>query len=224
VTGPFIKKGVIGPTLKSAAGAALETLVNQALKLDPASRQRLTAMDGQIFHIECTAPAVDIYLLPQHDRVQIASYCDGPITAGLRGSADDFIQLLTSADPGATLINGKMTVQGDSQALLQLRAIAADLDIDWEAPLVQVFGDVIGHQLGRGLQQMTSLLQEAGRSFSRQLRDYVKEESDWLAPRWQVENFKTQVDELVRRSETLEARAAQLRQQILRRQHNAPRR
>jgi ubiquinone biosynthesis accessory factor UbiJ len=210
---------MIGPTLKSAATATLELLVNQALQLDPASRTRLAALAGQVFHIECTAPALDLFVLPQSDpfQLQIAGHWEGAVTAGLRGSGKEFVELLTSTDPGATLINGNMTVHGDSQALLRLRSIVADLDIDWEAPLARVFGDVVGNQMGRGLRQFDTLLRQAGNSLLRQVRDYVKEESDWLAPRWQVEEFCVEVDRLVARSNHLEARAAQLRQKILNR-------
>ncbi len=213
---------MIGPTVKSAVGATLELLLNQALKLDPASRLRLAALAGRCFHIECTQPNVNLFVLPQREFVQIAGDWDGPVSAGLRGSFDDFMQLLTSADPGTALINGNLQVQGDSQLLLQLRAIVADLDIDWEAPLVSVFGDVLGHQIGRGASWLHAQLRATGSSVARQLRDYVKEESDWLAPHWQVEDFRSQVQQLSARSEQLESRINQLRQQMARRGFTPP--
>jgi len=207
---------VIGPTGKSAAIAALEGLVNRALRLDPASRQRLAALAGQVFHIECTQPDLDLFLLPHGDRVQLAGFWDGPVTAGIRGSYTDFIELLTSEDPGATLINGKMHLIGDSKALLRLRDIAADLDLDWEAPLTKVFGDVIGHQLGQGLRHLHALARHAGGSIARQVRDFVREESDWLAPRWQVEQFRADVTQVALQGERLESRLAALRQRLAR--------
>jgi ubiquinone biosynthesis protein UbiJ len=214
---------VIGPTAQSAAVAALETLINRALMLDPASRARLAALAGQVFHIECTRPALQLFVLPQRDRVQLAARWEGVVSAGLSGSAEDFIELLTSADPATTLINGNLNARGDSRALQRLQAIAGDLDIDWEAPLTRLFGDIVGHQLGRGLRRVHTLFAQAGRSLGRQLRDYVREESDWLAPRWQVETFCAEVVELARRGDRLELRATQLRQQLARRQQPAAR-
>ena len=208
---------MIHATAKSAAIAALEALVNRALDLDPASRGRLAALSGQVFHLECTRPDLDVFLLPQADRVLLAGFWDGPVTAGVRGSHTDFIELLTSDDPGATLINGDMNVIGDSKALLRLRDIAVDLDLDWEAPLNRVFGDVLGHQLGLGLRRLHTLARDAGASVARQLRDYVKEESDWLVPRWQAQQFSAEVAQLAQRGERLEARLAGLRQQLARR-------
>lgn len=207
---------MIGPTAKSAASAALEALVNRALALDPASRRRLAALAGQVFHLECTQPEIDLFLLPQAEGVQLAGFWDGAVTAAISGNHEDYIELLGSKDPGATLINGRMRVRGDSQALLRLRDIAADLELDWEAPLTRVFGDVLGHQLGRGLRHLGGALRHAGGSIGRQLRDYLKEESDWLAPRWQVEQFCAEVQQVAQRGERLESRLAVLRQQWLR--------
>lgn len=207
---------MIGPTARSAAIAALEAALNRALALDPASALRLAALDGKIFQIECTRPALNLFLLPQRERIQLAGHWDAPVSAGLRGSADDFLQLLTSRDAAATLINGNLQVRGDSDALLQLRAVAAELDIDWEAPLTRLFGDIAGHQLAGGLRHLHGLLRSAGSSLGRQLRDYVKEESDWLAPRWQVEQFCAEVAATAQRGERLEIQLQQLRQRLAR--------
>lgn len=206
-----------GPTLKTAAFAALETAINTALRLDPASRQKLAALNGRVFHLECSKPDVDIFLIPQQDGVQIAAHWEGDITAGLSGSADDYAQLLHSSDPGATLINGNMSVIGDSKALLQLRDIAATLDLDWEAPLTRVFGDIVGHQMANSLRFGQRLFRDAAASLQRQVRDYFQEENSWLTKRRQFEQFKSEVDTVSARSEQLLVRAAQLQQAFSRR-------
>ena len=208
---------LFAPTLKTAAFAALESAINIALRLDSASRQKLAALSGLVFHLECSTPDVDIFLLPQHDGVQIAAHWEGEITAGLSGSASDYSELLRSDDPGATLINGNMTLIGDSKALLQLRDIAAALEFDWEAPLTRVFGDIVGHQMANSLRFGQRLFRDAASSLQRQLRDYVQEEKPWLAQRWQFENFKGDIGDITARSEQLLTRAAQLLQDFSRR-------
>lgn len=203
-----------GPTLKTGAIAALEFIVNRALALDRASRQQLAALSGQVFHLECTRPELDMFLILHNDRVQLAGHWEGEVTAGLSGSGDDYSELLTSRDPGATLINGAMTVIGDSKALLRLRDIAAHLDIDWEAPLANLFGDVIGHRLGKSLRFGHRLLRDAATSLRRQVHDYVQEESDWFAPRWEVEQFQADVTRVTQRCEILAERIARLQQPL----------
>jgi ubiquinone biosynthesis accessory factor UbiJ len=213
-----------GPTLKTGAIATLEFVVNRALMLDPASRQQLAAQHGEVFHLECTRPALDIFLILHTDRVQLAGHWEGEVTAGLSGNADDYAELLASSDPGATLINGAMTVRGDSKALLRLRDIAARLDIDWEAPLTNLFGDVLGHQLGRSLRFGHRLLRDAATSLRRQVRDYVQDESDWFAPRWELEQFKFDVAHVAQRGAIVAERIERLRLQLQIRQQQSVRR
>jgi len=205
-----MSKTPFGSTLKTAAFAGLETAVNAALKLDPASQQKLAALRGRVFHLECTRPDIDLFLLPQGDHVQLAAHWEGEISAGLSGSAEDYAELLRSADPGTTLINGNMTVIGDSKALLQLRDIAAALDLDWEAPLTRMFGDIVGHQMANSLRFGQRLLRDATSSLQRQMRDYFQEESPWLAQRWQFDQFKSDLENVAARSENLLLRAAQI--------------
>jgi ubiquinone biosynthesis protein UbiJ len=203
-----------GPTAKTAAFAAFERVVNTALRLDPASQQQLAALAGQVFHLECTRPALDIFLLPHSDGVQLAAHWSGDITAALSGSGKDYAELLHSNDPGATLINGNMTVRGDSKALLKLRDIAATLDLDWEAPLTRIFGDVIGHQFAQSLRFGQRLLSDMTSSLRRQLRDYAQEENPYLARRAQADQFRADVAQLHTRTEQLLVRAARLQQRL----------
>lgn len=203
-----------GPTLKGAGLAALERIINSALRLDPASREKFTALAGQVFHLECTQPELDIYLLPQSDGVQLAAQWEGTVTAGLSGTRNDYIELLHSSDPGATLINGNMTVIGDSKALLRLRDIAAALDLDWEAPLTRVFGDVVGHQMARSLRFGQRLMRDAANSLQRQMRDYMQEENSWLARRGAFDQFTHDIADAHARTEQLVQRAQQLQHAI----------
>lgn len=203
-----------GSVVKTGAIAALEFLIDRALALDPASRAQLAGLRGQVFHLECTRPALDLFLILHDDRVQLAGHWEGEVTAGLRGTGSDYAELLRSDDPGATLINGAMTVVGNSKALLRLRDIAAHLDIDWEAPLASAFGDVIGHQLGRSLRAGSRLLSDAVGSLRRQVHDYVQDESDWLVPHWQLGEFGSAVAAAAQRTEQLAQDIARLQQRI----------
>lgn len=216
-------KKMFDPTLQMAALAVLERAVNQALRLDPATQKRLAALSGQVFHLHCTSPDLEIFVMPQRDRVQLAAFYDGDVTAGLTGVGRDFAKLLGSDDVAAELINGNLSVRGDSKALQNLQAIAADLDLDWEAPLARVFGDIVGHQLGRGLRHLASRALYAGRQISRQLNDFARYESGWLAERADVQRFGSDIDQLARRTDQLATRITQLSTRItqLRQRHAA---
>ena len=121
--------------IQTAAIAALEFAANRALALDPASRARLAVLAGKSFHLHCTEPALDLFLLPQSDQLGFAAQWEGEITAALSGTAKDFSKLLAADDAAAELINGNLVVRGDSRALQELQQILKQLDLDWEQPL-----------------------------------------------------------------------------------------
>ena len=209
-----LHKKMLDPTLQMAALATFERLINQALRLDPATQKRLAAMTGQVFHLQCTQPQLEVFVLPQNDGITLAGFFDGKITAGLSGTANDFAKLLSSKDPAAELINGNLVVRGDSNALQQLQRIAVDLDLDWEAPLTRMFGDVIGYQLGRGLRHLASRALYADKQLQRQVHDYVNHESNWLATQHEVNRFNADVESLSLRSERFETQLKKLQAKL----------
>ena len=143
----------INPTVHTAALAALEVALNRALQLDPLALQRLADLGDTVFKLECTAPAMDIYLQPMPDGLRLMGVHEGDVTTAVRGAASDFAELATAEDPAAALINGGLELHGDSAPLLELQRIISQLDMDWEAPLVSTLGDVAGHQLARLLRE-----------------------------------------------------------------------
>jgi len=212
------------PTLQTAALAALETAANRALDLSPGGREGMAPLEDCVFAFHCTAPALDFYLSPGAHGVRLAGFHQGPVTTRLTGTASDFAELAQAGDPAATLVNGGLTLEGDSAPLLELQRLLADLEVDWEAPLVDTLGDVAGHQLAQMLRQAFSWGKQASASLTRQLGEYVQEEARLTPPRLEVEDFYRDVHELGLRVDRLESRAKRLRQRLQTYRSREPRR
>lgn len=204
----------LDPTLTTAALAALEAALNRALALDPAGQRHLAGLAERTFAIECTSPVVHVYLQPGAERTRLLGYYDGPVTTRVRGSASDFAELAGASDPAATLINGNLVLQGDSAPLIELQGIIGRLDLDWEAPLVNVLGDVAGHQLAQFLRAGFSAGTAASSSLLRQLEEFIHEEARLTPPRLEVEDFYGDVQALQQRVERLQSRLERLRKRI----------
>lgn len=207
-------QGDINPTLHTAALAALESAVNRALQLSPGSASALAPLEGCVFALHCTSPAIDVFLEPGSAGIRLMGIYDGPVTTSIRGEASDFTELATSSDPAATLINGNLELAGDSAPLIELQQALAQLDVDWEAPLVETLGDVAGHQVAELLRGAFRWGQQAGSSLSRQLEEFIHEEARLSPPRLELEDFYRDVQELGMRVERLESRARRLRKKL----------
>jgi ubiquinone biosynthesis accessory factor UbiJ len=205
------------PALITAALALLETAANRALSLDPATARDLGALGGRVYLFECTQPALSVYLEPlRSGRIRLKSVHEGAADCSLRGSAADFLELARAEDPASTLINGKLALHGDSAPLLALQRVIATLDLDWEAPLTRVLGDVPGHQLAQLLRGAFRWSQNARSSLERQLGEFIHEEARLAPPPLELEDFFNDVRQLGMRIERLEARARRLNARLAR--------
>ncbi len=204
----------ISPTLHTAAVAALETAVNRALELDPASQKKLQRLAGKVFGFHCINPELAIFLLPGSDGLRLMGYWDGEVSTAISGKASEFADLATAQNPAAALINGNLELHGDSAPLIELQGILASLDMDWEAPLVNTLGDVVGHQLAEGLRGLFGWGQQASSSLVRQVEEFIHEEARLAPPRQEVEDFYQDVEQLSQRVERLQARMRKLTSQL----------
>lgn len=205
---------MVDPALHTAAIAGLEVAVNRALQLDQLAARRLGELEGKVFRLQCTQPAVDFYLLPEAGRVSLRGFHDGEVTTAIRGSARDFADLATASDPAAALINGNIELDGDSGPLMDLQRILARLEPDWEAPLVDTLGDVAGHQLAEAMRGLFGWGRQAGESVLRQLEEFIHEEARLSPSRQEVEDFYDDVEKLEQRVERLAARVSRLTRRI----------
>jgi ubiquinone biosynthesis protein UbiJ len=198
------------PALRTAGLAALEGAINRALKLDSAALRRIEALQGQVFHLQCTSPALDCYVAPGRGGVRLMGHWEGDCETTISGAASDFAELAGAADPAAALINGDLALEGDSAPLLELQGIITSLDVDWEAPLVDTLGDVVGHQVAEGLRGLSGWGKGASTNLVRQLSEFLQEEARLSPPRLEVEDFYKDLERLNLRLDRLAARLRKL--------------
>ena len=88
------------------------------------------------------------------------------------------------------------------------------MDPDWEAPLVEVLGDVAGHQLANLLRQIFRWGQNGSKSLRRQLSEFILEEGRLSPPAAELEFFYQEIDSLVLKADRLESRLKRLAQRL----------
>ena len=199
------------PVLLSAALAAAERALNQAIALAPTSHQELDALSGTLLGIEITSLDLTLYIdIVSGTEVQLMMHCERATDAFVRGSMEDFAALAASDDPAATLINGGIELEGRSTSLISLQQIISKMDVDWEAPLVEVLGDVAGHQLAQTLRRFFRWSEGARASLKRQLSEYLLEEGRLTPPKAELEFFYDSVQSLSMRVERAQQQVEKL--------------
>jgi ubiquinone biosynthesis protein UbiJ len=199
------------PALLSAALAGAERAMNQAIALSPTSHQALGGLSGTLLGVEITTLDLTLYIeMTDATNVRLMTHCENKPDAFVRGTLEDFGALATSDDPAVTLINSGIELQGSSHSLIALQQVVSRMDIDWEAPLVDVLGDVVGHQIARGLRGVFRWGEGARESLKRQMSEYLLEEGRLTPPKAELEHFYDAVQSLAMRVDRAQSQVEKL--------------
>ena len=203
------------PAVITAVLMAAEGALNRGLELDPGSARDLADLSGTVLAIECWAPALEVFAIVEpQGRLHLTPYYEEPCSVRVRGGLEDFVALATAEDPAVTLINSHLEIIGNSAPLIALQTLVAKIDPDWEAPLVEVLGDVAGHQLANLLRQIFRWGQSGSKSLRRQLSEFILEEGRLSPPAAELEFFYQEIDSLVLKADRLESRLKRLAQRL----------
>ena len=182
----------LDPTYIQAIIATIETTINAALRYDPASQQKIAALDD-ILAIESTLPHICLYLQGQADGIRVLGYCEAPVSTHLTGSPLALMNLLKQP---TNLANSGVTLAGSTALLQQWQAILQTLDIDWEDAISHVLGDIAGPISATGIRHTAQYVKEQAREQARLIAEYLPEEAKMIASKPEVEAFLDQVDDL----------------------------
>lgn len=128
---------------------------------------------------------------------------DVSLTIGAQHLAD-LPAILRSRDLSA--ITEKLHVQGDAALATLVSELARDLRWDIEDDMAAVFGDVIGPGLLKGGMAALGMAQTVAQRAAANVAEYLGEEGRLLATRADVDAWRDDCDDLLRRLDALERR------------------
>ncbi len=208
--------------LSGLALAGLEAALNRLLGLDPQARPQLASLQGRVVALEILGLSTTLYLAPGPAGVQLLSRLEAPADCTISGTPLALARLGASRNQAGELFTGGVQLSGDTELGQAFGKILADLDIDWEEQLARLSGDVIAHQLGRGLRGLLGWTRQVRDTLGQDIQEYLQEELQLLPARGEVELFHEAVDVLRDDVERLEARLARLEAQGARARRETP--
>ena len=106
-------------------------------------------------------------------------------------------------------------MQGDSSLFLELKTIAAQIDLDWEGYIARFIGDVPAHLAGKAAGSLMGFGQQARQTLLRTVDNFLHEEARILPTRIECENLYTQLRDLEMHIDRLEAKTKRYKKQIM---------
>jgi ubiquinone biosynthesis protein UbiJ len=202
------------PAINVAALAALEAAINNALQLDPALQKDLAELEGMVLKIQCTIPAITVYVLPEKNHVHLVSHYEMQEDSSISGPASEYIKLISAKDKASALINGELKISGNSNAFVLLQQALLKMDIDIEQKVADLIGDIPAHQIGRAVRGTIKWARYSADSLLRNFEDFIHEEARIAPSQPEVEDFYQDISQLNLATDRLEARVKRLKRQI----------
>lgn len=198
--------------LPAAILAAIETLLNRYLALDPEGARGLEPIHGRIIGIEVQGLGLRLTLVPGPDRLQVFGPYDATPDCLIRGAPLALLRLLTAERRDSEIRPGGVEIVGDSTIAHELSKALSGLDVDWEEQLARLVGDPIAHPLGQFARGLTQWGRRTSDTLTADLKEYLEEEARLLPTRYELAAFLEEVDTLRDDVERLEARVERLTQ------------
>lgn len=197
----------LGPTAKSALLAALQGVVNQALRLDPGTRTQLHHRAGAPLAIQLTDWQFSAAISAEGDEIRLLAYCEQP-AAQVSARAQDLLAWMTSEQ--GSLAEHNIEVRGSTAALQAWQTLLLGLEIDWEDALTRVSGDLAGHAMAESLRMAAAWAGARAENIQRQLLEFVVEEQQCLPNRALFEDHRLRTQALGLGLDRLQARIERL--------------
>ncbi|KEI70710.1 ubiquinone biosynthesis accessory factor UbiJ [Endozoicomonas elysicola] len=190
---------MVDPVLKTGMLAAIEHQVNSLLALDPVTIKKLSHWFGKVVAFQCTSPQWLCFVHFEQDRIRLAGTLggesDGEVDARFEGSSVAFAVLAFRRNLSFSEVPG-LSISGDKALIADLQQIHQQLDIDWERPLCQTFGDITGHMMAQGLRFIGDHARRGQKLVMDNLGEYLQEELRLIPSRVEVEGFVAEVAHL----------------------------
>ncbi|MGB1244870.1 MAG: ubiquinone biosynthesis accessory factor UbiJ [Porticoccaceae bacterium] len=201
---------MIFAALQSAALEGAEKIINAALVHDPASAERLRALEGKVMLVDSSMPPLRIAVEPSATGLMLHSNWQDDADVTVTGTLVSLTAMAINAGEMVSLSGTGVNVSGNLEVLRQLNHIMAELDIDWEAALAELIGDVPAHLLGETIRNSDEFRSHALKRAQTALAEVSQEElrltpsaNEYQGFVQSVRHLSTDVDRLVARANKL---------------------
>lgn len=199
---------------KRTALEGAETLINAALTKDPASKQALTKLEGQVLLVESTLPPLTIAIEPTATGIQLHDNWDGNVAVTINGTLIAMAAIAVNAKESISFSGTGVNVSGNLDTLHQLNKIMGDVDIDWEGALAEIIGDIPAHLIAKGIRNSAVIRKDIVTRASSGLVEVAQEEFNLTPSKNEFEAMIPDIRQLSSDADRLAAKVKRLYQKI----------
>lgn len=194
------------------AGSILQRGLNRLLTLDPATQQRVAALEGRALAVSFDGTPLALRIGVDAGRLQVGPVRpvagDDDLQVGM--SPGGLIGLVAARLTDQPLPPGRVRISGDAGLARELEQLMSRFQPDTDEVFARIFGDVVGHQLARGFAGALRWSRDSARALGEDVVAHVRDDRRDVVAAAEMEAFCDEVDDLRERSDRLAARLARL--------------
>lgn len=194
-------------TLTAPLFRPLEAILNRGVRVSTDAAKRCRALEGSSFRLEIEGLDVGVTLVSRGDRLELSERAEAD--AKLTGRPLSLARLAATGDEDV-LRSKAVRVSGDPLVAQDFRELIRIAAPDFEEELSRLVGDLAARRLANVARDLAGWGLDAADRLSRDVAEYLQEESRNLPARVEVEAFLDRVDATAEAFERLEARVARL--------------
>lgn len=192
------------PWVQSLA-PVLESAMNAALAVDPASEKRLKPLNGCVLEVNLKSIHQSFFFGVREQRICLLPSETTP-SVTLSGSTSGLIKLALSDNKNALFKRREVELSGDAVRAQQIQSFVRELKIDWEALLAEAIGDVPAHMISSGVRSSWNWTRSVSQSLWSDLEEFVKYELRLLPSKALAQKQFEAIDQLRLATDRLEAK------------------
>lgn len=196
--------------MHSTALSGVEKMINSALAYDPATQRELAALAGKVLVINSTVPPLKIAIEPATAGLILHPFWNDEADTTLQGSLVAIIRLALSRDEQNSFAGTGVEVTGDTDLLRQCNQLLRNLDVDWEALLAKLVGDVPAHIVGEAVRNSNDLQAKTTSRVKSAVAELAQEELKLNPSAPEFDSFKEQIRLLSANTDRLLARLSRI--------------
>ncbi len=183
----------------------LEALLNRNVAASGQARELVAALDGRSMELRLGATPVRIRFTASGGRVAVSAGGEGEPTAVIEGSPVTLARL-AGPDAAERIRAGGVRISGDAETAQSFQKLFNAARPDLEEELSRLTGDIAAHHLANAARDALDFGRRAFDTFTRNVAEYLTEESRDLPARPEAEHWMAQVDTLRSDIDRFEAR------------------
>jgi len=205
---------VIFNAMQASAFEAAEKLINAALEYDPATQRQIAELEGKLLLIESNMPPLKVAIEATSTGIMLHSNWQDSADTTVSGSLLAMLGLAMNNEQQISFAGTGISVNGDLDFLIKINNLMRNLDVDWEAALAAVIGDIPAHILADTLRSSATVAKDVSGRAKSAAAEIAQEELRATPSSAEFEDFTQRVRHLSTEVERTAARINKSRQAI----------